>query len=378
MNDHGRRALEILEELGRRPAAPFHEGGPARYLAAFARDLGVDVQVDSFGNVIAHYRKGSDDDRPPVAYVAHMDHPGYEIAEIRDDGVVVRALGGVPAASLRKRVPVQILMPDGSRPRGELTPPDAPLSDDPSQRLTLLQVEGDITLEPGLPVIFDLPDFELDGDYIKMRALDDLAGCAATAAALERLVHESADADLYAVFTRAEEGGLFGARLLAEAGTLPLDTLVVSIESSPVIQGVAQGDGPVIRTGDAMYTFDAEAEQILAVAVETIRERDPDFKHQRRLMSGGSCEGTAFAVFGYRATGLAFPLVNHHNATTSIPDPDGDVGAETIAFTDFLGGVELLAEAATTANRIDDSPVRQRIRTTPDDVRRRLEGSVGW
>ncbi|MDP6073328.1 MAG: hypothetical protein QGG34_17565, partial [SAR202 cluster bacterium] len=83
--------------LGRRPAAPFHEGGPARYLAAFARDLGVDVQVDSFGNVIAHYRKGSDDDRPPVAYVAHMDHPGYEIAEIRDDGVVVRALGGVPA-----------------------------------------------------------------------------------------------------------------------------------------------------------------------------------------------------------------------------------------------------------------------------------------
>ena len=95
-------------------------------------------------------------------------------------------------------------------------------------------------------------------------------------------------------------------------------------------------------------------------------------------MSGGSCEGTAFAVFGYRATGLAFPLVNHHNATTSIPDPDGDVGAETIAFTDFLGGVELLAEAATTANRIDDSPVRQRIRTTPDDVRRRLEGSVGW
>ncbi len=378
MNDHGRRALEILEELGRKPAAPFHEGGPAKYLAQFARDLGVVVQVDSFGNVIAHYVNGAGDDRPPTAYMAHMDHPGYEIAEVRDGQIVVRALGGVPAASLRKRVPVQVLLPDGSRAKGELVPPETPLSEDASERLTLLEVSDDVSVEPCLPIVFDLPDFELDGDYIKMRALDDLAGCAATAAALERLVHDGVEADLYAVFTRAEEGGLFGARLLAEARTLPMDTLVVSIESSPVIQGVAQGDGPVIRTGDAMYTFDAEAEQILAVAVDTIRERDPEFRFQRRLMSGGSCEGTAFAVFGYRATGLAFPLVNHHNATTSIPDPDGDVGAETIALTDFLGGVELLAEAATTANRIDDSPVRQRIRTTPEDVRQRLEGSVGW
>ena len=53
---------------------------------------------------------------------------------------------------------------------------------------------------------------------------------------------------------------------MAEARTLPLDTLVVSVESSPLIPGVEQGRGPVIRTGDALYTFDSEAEQVMIVA----------------------------------------------------------------------------------------------------------------
>ena len=38
-------------------------------------------------------------------------------------------------------------------------------------------------------------------------------------------------------------------------------------------------------------------------------------------MSGGVCEGTAFAVWGYKATRMAFPLGNWHNATTAIRDP---------------------------------------------------------
>jgi endoglucanase len=223
-----------------------------------------------------------------------------------------------------------------------------------------------------------LADFKLDGDYIRMRAVDDLAGCGAVLAAVERLVHDSAEADVYAVFTRAEEGGLFGARLLAEAGTLPGETLVVSIESSPVIPGVAQGDGPVIRTGDRLYTFDADAEQVLIVAREAIRKRDPAFKSQRQLMSGGVCEGTAFAVFGYRATGMAFPLGNYHNATTSIPDEGGGVDAEYIRLSDYLGGVELLTEAARSVGKRGDSPARRRMRQVPEEVRARLETTSAW
>ena len=84
------------------------------------------------------------------------------------------------------------------------------------------------------------------------------------------------------------------------------------------------------------------------------------------------CEGTAFAVWGYRATGMAFPLGNYHNATTGIRDPESGVGAEYIRVEDFLGGVDLLTEAALSVSDRSDSPARERVRAVPDDVRERM------
>ena len=380
MRHQDQRALEILRELGSHPAVPYFEDGVARYVEETLERLGVDFSRDAYGNVIARYVNTPDqsaDPQPPIAFVAHMDHPGFEIIEAGEDRLLARALGGVPVASLRRPTPVLALLPDGRRVPGEVLPPDDSLQADESGRLVLARFDRDVELRPPVPVVFDLPDFALDGDTIRMRALDDLAGCGSVLAALERVVAGGAQTEVFAVFTRAEEEGLFGARLMAEAGTLPEETLVVSIESSPLIPGVAQGDGPVIRTGDAAYTFDAGAEQALIAARESIRERDSQFRCQRQLMSGGTCEATAFAVFGYRATGIAYPLGNYHNATTSIRDPNGGVGAEFIRLSDYLGGVELITEAAVSVSRRDDSPTRRRLRGVPDEVRRRMEASPG-
>lgn len=151
-----------------------------------------------------------------------------------------------------------------------------------------------------------------------------------------------------------------------------MDTLVVSVETSSIIPGIAQGEGPVIRTGDRVYTFDADAEQVFHVAGQTILQRNPNFKFQRQLMSAGGCEATAFAVFGYKVTGLAYPLGNWHNATTSIPDPDGGVDSEYISLSDYLGGVELITEAAVSVAHRNESATRQRIREIPDDIRKRM------
>ena len=366
------RALEILARLGARPAAPFHERGVAESVESTLRESGLEPWRDEFGNVLARYAHPDDQDgRRPIAFVAHMDHPGFELIEGSGRRYVARALGGVPAASLAKPTAALALLPGGRRVPCGLTPYDGP-SLDGADRLVVATLAEEIEVAPPVAVVFDLPDFEMDGDTIRMRALDDLAGCASILAAVERLANEGADADVFAVFTRGEEGGLFGARLMAQAGTLPADALVVSIESSPVIPGVAQSRGPVIRTGDAMSTFDGRAEQALTAARQRILERDPDFRCQRQLMSGGTCEGTAFAMYGYSVTGIAFPLGNYHNATTDLRDADGDVGAEFIALPDFLGGVELMAEAmrgsggATAERRLPDvgQEVRERMAAT--------------
>ena len=111
------------------------------------------------------------------------------------------------------------------------------------------------------------------------------------------------------VSSRERKRGDYSARASwRRAGTLPEETIVVSVESSAVIPGVAQGAGPVVRTGDALTTFDSEAERLLAAAVVSIRRREPEFRAQRQLMSGGVCEATAFSLAGYAVTGVAFPL----------------------------------------------------------------------
>ena len=359
--------MDHLRELGRRPAVPFLEHGPAEYVRARLRDAGLPAQTDAFGNVIAHYSRKPPPGQPPIALVAHMDHPGFEVVESDGGRVTAKALGGVPAASLHKPARVLALAPDGRRLPAETRPLD------PGERTVTLHAEAGGEIGPGMGVVFDLPDFELDGEMIRMRALDDLAGCAATLSVIEAFIENDDSADVFGVFTRAEEGGLFGARLMAEAGTLPSDTLVVSIEASPVIAGVAQGDGPVIRTGDALTTFDMDAERALQAAARSLAGRDAGFKHQRRLMSGGVCEATAFSAAGYKVTGVAFPLGNYHNATTSIPDVDGGVGAEYIRLSDFLGGVDLLEETARGVSKRDDTPAAARLGPVPDEVRARLE-----
>ena len=120
---------------------------------------------------------------------------------------------------MTKITPAFVLQPDGERISAELQPLEADLSyDNGNDRLAMVHLESDVELALPAPVVFDLPDFGIDGDYIRMRAADDLAGCAAILSALEQLAGSSAETDFYAVFTRAEEGGLFGARLMAEAG----------------------------------------------------------------------------------------------------------------------------------------------------------------
>ena len=391
MNKQEQRALDILAGLAKNPAVPFHEWGVAEHILGLLATLdGVEHGRDEFGNIIARYTAPSiaalpeSEREPPIAFVAHMDHPAYEIVRPADapdaqsggKRYVAQALGGVPVASMVKRTPAFVLMQDGERIPAEIRPlyDDIPSNAD---RLVEVLVKSDAELALPAAVVFDLPDFDIDGDTIRMRAADDLAGCASILSALERLVTSEAEADFIAVFTRAEEGGLFGARLMAEAGTLPEDTLVVSVETSSIIPGVQQGEGPVIRTGDRVYTFDADAEQVFSAALQSLRLKDSEFKAQRQLMSGGGCEATAFAVFGYTVTGLAFPLGNWHNATTTIPDPDGGVDSEYISVSDYLGGVALMAEAGVSVGKRHDSPTRQYIREIPDDVRERMRGTAG-
>ena len=336
------------------------------------RLLGLSARGDGHGNLVVHHC-GSSEERerqPPIAFVAHMDHPGFEALEREGEVLIARALGGVPEACFTESVPVRIILPDGASPRART----AGAYGTRDNRMVSLTIPTKEALHPELPraVVLDLPDFEFDGERVHMRALDNLAGCAGILAGLRTLTSEKFSGEVYGVFTRAEEVGLVGARLLAQEGVLPEDTIVVSLEARRTLPGAAIGDGPVIRVGDASFTFDAEAEAVLLRAREELTESGPDFKAQRHLMSGGTCEASAFRYHGYRTTGVAFPLGNYHNAT-----PDGGVGAEYIHIDDFMGGVELIVQAARCVARRQDSRPWRRMRELPEEYLRRLAETAG-
>ena len=366
------RAIGYLSRLGAQPATSFQEGGVAGVVRDILGELGVSQQGDDYGNIIAHLpgrAAAGDDSVPPIAFVAHLDHPGYEAVAVDGDLLLAKAMGGVPAAAFAPGVPVQVLTPTGQR-LAAVTVGD---SGDGAERRVLLRLAepsrlGEISLPAS--VVFELPDFQEDGDLIRMRAADDLAGCGSILATLAALRDGDSrpPGEVFGVFTRAEEVGLVGARLLAAAGTLPADTLVVSLESSRALPGAEIGGGPVIRVGDAGFTFNADAEAALIRAREVLQGRPEGFKAQRQLMSGGVCEASAFANCGYRATGIAFPLGNYHNGGAE------GIEAEFIHREDYLGGVALMVAAVANLPQRENTAFRQRLREVPAEFRERLGG----
>ena len=368
-------ALEILSELGKLPATSYWEDGPARYLAVRAREAGFEVSLDEWGNVLAT-KPGSNPDSPGIAFVAHTDHPGYEVVAQDGSEITLETRGGVGIAAGRKGTPVEVIGRHGRRIKATISGADPVEGDFAKSResdgwlgtdTVYAKLDDDTEIENlPRPAVPDLTDFEIDGDMIRMRAADDLGGCAAILAALESIIDVPTKGSVYGLFTRAEEVGLVGARLAAEQEVLPKNTIIVSVETSSVLPGVEIGEGVVIRTGDRAATFDYEGEAYLIEAAHRIKSDDPKFKIQRRLMNAGGCEAAAFKAFGYTVTGTAFPLGSWHNR--------GELGVEPefISKEDFVGGALLIAEAAKLAGT-SPTGVLGRLSETPSEEADRLK-----
>ena len=173
--------------------------------------------------------------------------------------------------------------------------------------------------------MWDLPPFELKEGLLYSRACDDLIGCTAIVQTFRELEATGAECAVYGIFTRAEEVGFVGAIQLAKAEVLPRDVTVVSLETSNLKGGPAVlGAGPIIRVGDRTSLFDSRA-----TAQLTHIAKHAGIPHQRLLMSGGTCEATAYQLYGYRTAGLCVALGNYHNCGENT-----EIAAEFVSLAD--------------------------------------------
>ena len=94
MSDDHDQALIFLARLGAQPSVAFHEEGVVQAITAILTEVGLGYRRDDYGNIILRLQ-GRQPDVPPLALVAHMDHPGFEAVGTRGDFLIGEALGGV-------------------------------------------------------------------------------------------------------------------------------------------------------------------------------------------------------------------------------------------------------------------------------------------
>jgi endoglucanase len=299
---------DILRSILTQPTAPFHEdavrGEIAQLLSATPA---VRVTLDPAGNLVATL--------PGVApaetlcFAAHMDHPAY---------VGDSFLGGVPERYRAKNPPTRSYGPFS---------------------------------------MWDLPAYQPHpaDDRLYARACDDLVGCAVIVATLRALALRESPPPrtVVGLFTRAEEVGFVGALAwLRHTDLQKAGTTILSLETSSVTGGPARmGEGPIIRVGDRTSLFDRRVTLWLESTAKAA-----DLPHQRLLMSGGTCEATAYQLFGYTCGALCVALGNYHNCA---PDND-EIVPEYVSLRDVAGLRKLCIALATTAC---NDPVEEAERT---------------
>lgn len=336
--------LALAQRVLTLPTAPYHEHLVRDSVTTHLTGLGLPVERDAAGNVIARYCPDAAAKLPPLVFVAHMDHPGFEaLGEGR-----AQFLGNVVPEMFAKGAGVQFFTGKGVvRTRLARQPkvvePRAPVT---------VELTGAAEVQAGDVGMWDFPLCRVQGDRLRAVAIDDVLSVAALLATMSNIVKAKRGTHVWAIFTRAEEVGFPGAIAVARSGLIPPDALVVSLEMSKQRPWARIGNGPVIRLGDRMTLFDPLASLFLQ---ETAQEAA--IGAQRAVMDGGVCEATAFAGFGYRVGGLCLPLGNYHNI-----GPGRRAAPEYVSVTDLLGLVALMTATAMNWRRFGGTANRLRRR----------------
>jgi putative aminopeptidase FrvX len=329
---------KIAGRLMRHPSVPFHEQAVRAEVEAICRENNLEFERDKFGNVIVRLRAAT---ARPLVLAAHMDHPGFEIVRrLSERSWLAKFLGGVPDEYFREGVPVR-LMHDERAGETPVVPGAAKLGRRLGKAKEFeLQASRAVS---GIPefAVWELEDFAVRNGRIHGRGCDDLVGVAAILATFIQLKRSRARVHVIGVIARAEEIGFLGAMAVAAGNVLPQNSLVVSLETSRELPGVKLGKGVILRVGDRTSIFDSRAMRYLAEVVAGLKAGNKKFQFQRALMSGGTCEATAYQEFGFQTAAVCVALGNYHNCA-----PGKRIAAEFVSLTDALSMVELLAAAA--------------------------------
>ncbi len=332
-----------LKGLFSQPTAPYREEWVLEYIKNELDEIRFPYFQDRWGNIFAGAKSPRElKMSSKVALVAHTDHPGFHIlqtevvtrsstrkANRQAGGQIFEAKwhGGHPPIMKNSRMAIHHPGFPGLMGTGQvLSEPDKK-----ERRFFIKLLSSPFQVGTTCFGAFDFPAYKFKKNLLETRVADDLAGAVIILSVIRRLSTIERK-NFLGIFTTAEETGFKGTLGILKDKTLGFKNRVISLEASKQMDGAKIGSGPVIRLGDRRTLFDNDL-------IALIDEAAKGIKSQRRIMSGGTCEATAFSVFGIKAAGMAVPLGNYHNQKEN-----GKPGPEQISLSDVENAVKILVK----------------------------------
>lgn len=388
---------DLLLSILSQPTVPFKEGHVIRRIREVLDQSAVPYFTDRVGNLVlgvaseAEYRKlfKIKSTEPVRIFVAHLDHPGFHGAEWVGDGqarLAVKWHGGTPYQEL-EGAPVWLADAEGWAGEGVIR--NAVLASH-GRAIAISEVEVTQLNRPATAASslwgafrFRAPAWK-EGSLLYTKAADDLVGSFAIVSLARELFKRrkkpstqgppagNTHPPFIGLLTRGEEVGFIGAighleLALYEGARRPV--LAVSLETSRTLPGADIGKGPIVRLGDRVSIFSPGATEVLTGLARKLLPG----AYQRRIMDGGSCEGTATTAYGLPTIAMSVPLGNYHNQSLEGgPDSRGPDGpAPEFVHLDDVRGLLLLCQAVMKPNLPWDRPWV----THRKEMKKRLQGA---
>ena len=289
-----------------------------KILAALPAWAQARTTTDSAGNLLLKLGP----DRDTVAFVAHMDEVGFDVAAIAPDGSVsLRRRGGFFLSLWEGQTALLHVEKDGRRSeiRGVFAPRDSVVSRQPRELVAWFGMDSAALaargVKKGTTVTSLKTAARLGGSRFTARSIDDRAGCTALIEAVRSIKPGALTRKVIFAWVVREEIGLEGAAALASslrgsvARVYAVDTFVSS--ESPLddhrFAYTPIGDGPVIRALDnSSATPRAEVDRVRVVA------EGEGIPVQVGTTNGGN-DGSEFVRYGVRDVPISWPLRYSHS-----------------------------------------------------------------
>lgn len=319
---------KLLEKLCKTNGISGDEKNVQKLILSEIKEHCEKVEIDNLGNIIA-LKRGQATPNKKLMISAHMDEVGFIVTNITEEGYLkFDAVGGID----KKVIPGKVVQIGPNNIPGVIGIKPVHL-DELSHRQDTIEIkdmyidigaknkkEAEEHVALGASVHFS-PNFEVNNDIVKAKALDDRVGCYI----LIDLIKKELPYDAYFTFLVQEEVGLRGATVAAYSVN-PDSAIIIDATTADDIPGNGSknvvcriNEGAVVSFMDRSTIYNKEYYDL---AFKIAKENNIKAQPKQAIVGGNDAGAIHKSKGGVKALALSLPCRYLHSEISLISTND--------------------------------------------------------